>query len=117
MKRFICMLLLLIMCLSACSSATTTNEVGAKVPGAGRFIFIYELDTDIEKQYLAYDRETYIVYYADVQGESKYVAPYQIYQNGAIYGAVYKNGEIIPVPYALGITDEMIEDQFNNWFG
>lgn len=118
MKKIICLLLALVMCLGLCAcGVTTTNDAGAEVPGVGRFIFIYELETSNERQYLAYDRETYIVYYADVQGESKYVAPYQIYQDGAIYGAVYENGQIVPKPYAMGITEEMVENYFNGIFG
>ena len=118
MKRFIAILLALVMCFGLCAcGSTTTNEAGVEVPGVGRFIFIYEVDdTSHEVQYLAYDRETYIVYYADVTGESKYLTPYQIYENGAIYGAVYENGEIVPKPYAMGITEEMINSYINGLF-
>ena len=46
-----------------------------------------------------------------------YLTPYQIYQDGAIYGAVYENGKIVPKPYAMGITEEMIDKYIGNIFG
>ena len=41
---------------------------------------------------------------------------FKIYKDGLIYGAVYEDGEIKSVPYAVGLTDEMIKEYLNNLF-
>lgn len=123
MKKILAVLLALVMCLGLCAcGTTTTNDVGAEVDGYGPYIYIRDVDGQFDdvaefSHWLGYHRETKIVYECYALG-TQYgtVNSYQIYENGAIYGAVYENGEIVPVPYALGITDEMVEDQFNNWF-
>lgn len=111
MKRFVCMLMALVMCLSLCACSL------APEPGAiydQGFVVISSYD---DYNHLVYDINTNVVFYLETGSYRGFLTPYQIYQNGAIYGAVYENGEIVPTPYALGITDEMIENQFNNWFG
>ena len=112
MKRFICMLMALVMCLSLCacgSKVIDDNGVETKtfLDEYGIISWNWEYN-----HYVVYHLQTKVVY---IYREG--FSPYQIYKNGAIYGAVYENGEIVPVPYALGITDKMIKDQFNNWFG
>lgn len=112
MKRFICVLMALVMCLSLCACGSKViDDNGAEIK---TFLDEYGI---ISRNW---EYNYYVVYH--LQSKVVYIyregfSPYQIYKNDAIYGAVYENGEIVPVPYALGITDKMIEDQFNNWFG
>jgi len=123
MKRIFCVLLVLIMCLGLCACGTQTkNEYGAKVDGLGPYVYICDIHGEFDSvngsHWLGYHRDTLVVYECYLPGTNYgIVHPYQIYENGAIYGAVYENGEIVPVPYALGVTEEMIENQFNSWFG
>lgn len=50
---------------------------------------------------LAYHVDTHVVYLIRHGSESfSFATPYYIYQKGALYGAVYDNGRIVPVPYA-----------------
>ena len=57
------------------------------------------------------------MFYIETAGYGGYLSPYQIYQDGAIYGAVYENGKIVPKPYAMGITEEMIDNYIGSIFG
>lgn len=115
MKKFIAVLLALVMCFSLCACATTVNENGEEVAGLGPYIYIGEGEGTEYR--LAYHVKTRIVFETWYLG-SNYgvIVPYQIYENGAIYGAVYENGEIVPAPYALGVTPEMVESQIGSWF-
>lgn len=47
-----------------------------------------------------YDMDSHVVYYLQYGGHGGFLTPKLIYQDGAIYGCVYENGEYIPVPYA-----------------
>ena len=49
-------------------------------------------------RFLVYDPSTYIVYYMGISNAG-YMCPYLIYLNGKLYGAVFENGEIKPIPY------------------
>lgn len=109
MKRFIAILLALVMCLGLC--ACNGAEVGETIEN--KFIVIENV-TYSDK--VVYHQDTLIVYFLDNDSYGGYLTPYQIYENGAIYGAVYENGEIVPVPYALGVTPEMLESQIGSWF-
>ena len=83
-----------------CGCGTTTNEHGVKVEGAGRFVFIADTNDDFTN-HLAYDKETKVVYFYDEGGYNSGVySPYFMYENGSIYGAIYEDGKIIPVPFA-----------------
>ena len=114
MKKTVCLLLALIMCLVLGACAVTQVVEGEEVKVVDyRFGVIEELDLG---NYLVYDLHTKVVFYIETAGHGGYLSPYQIYQDGAIYGAVYENGEIVPVPYAMGITEEIIENYFNGLF-
>ena len=111
MKRFICMLMVFVMCLSLCacrSKVIDENGVETKTFLDEYGIISHNREWNYRVVYLLQTKVVYIY--------REGFSPYQIYQNGAIYGAVYENGEIVPDPYALSITNEMIENQFNNWF-
>lgn len=116
MKRIICMLLVLVMCLGlcACGGTTTTNEQNIEVNGWGPYVYIRNThgfyDDIVSTGYwLGYHRDSKVVF--EIYGAGTNlgtVVPYQIYQDGVIYGAVYENGEIVPTPYALGFTLDML---------
>lgn len=114
MKRFICLLLALVMCLGLCACGTQTqNEHNANVDGFGPYIYIRNTDGDFNELasgfWLGYHRDTKIVYELYCPGTNYgMITPYQIYQDGVIYGAVYDNGEIVPMPYAMGFTLDML---------
>ena len=115
MKKIICLLLALVMCLGLCACAVTQVVEGEEVKVVDyRFGIIEELGLG---NYLVYDLHTKVVFYIETAGHGGYLSPYQIYQDGAIYGAVYENGEIVPVPYAMGITSDMIDSYIGKIFG
>ena len=115
MKRIICLLLALVMCLGLCACAPTQIVEGEEVKIIDyRFGVIEELELG---NYIVYDIYTKVVFYIETAGHGGYLTPYQIYQDGAIYGAVYENKEIVPVPYAMGVTSEMIDNYIGKIFG
>lgn len=115
MKKIVCLLLALVMCLGLCACTPTQIVDGEEVK-----IIDYRFGV-IEKlalgNYIVYDVQTKVVFYIESAGDGGYFAPYQIYKDGAIYGAVYENGEIVPVPYAMGITSEIIDSYIGKIFG
>ena len=115
MKKTVCLLLALIMCLILGACAVTQVVEGEEVKIVDyRFGVIEELGLG---NYLVYDIHTKVVFYVETAGHGGYLSPYQIYQDGAIYGAVYENGKIVPKPYAMGITEEMIDNYIGSIFG
>ena len=102
------------MCLGLCACADVRTIDGEEHEIIdNRFAIIKEVDFG---NYLVYDIDVKTVFYIEANGYGGYLTPYQIYENGALYGAVYENGEIVPVPYAFEVTEEMIESQINSWF-
>ena len=115
MKKTVCLLLALIMCLVLGACAVTQVVEGEEVKVVDyRFGIIEELGLG---NYLVYDIHTKVVFYVETAGHGGYLSPYQIYQDGAIYGAVYEDGKIVPKPYAMGITEEMIDNYIGSIFG
>lgn len=112
MKKFICMLMALVICLSlcACGSGKAINENGVEIKTFADNYGIISHNWE-DNRYVVYDLQTKVIY---IYREG--FSPYQIYKNGLIYGAVYEDGEIKPVPYAVGLTDEMIKEYLNNLF-
>ena len=108
MKKIICIVMVIILTLLFCCGCNK-KETGPRTYGS--FIFI-EQNNEPREDYLAYHKDTKIVY----EINSLYFIPYQVYKNGVIYGAVYENGEIKLVPYAMGLTDEMIKEYLNGLF-
>lgn len=85
------------MSLCGCQHTRTTIVDGEKVKIIdNRFIPI----TNNFYFDLVYDINTKIVYLMDKNNYGGGLSQYQIYKDDAIYGAVYKDNEIIPVPYA-----------------
>ena len=106
MKRFICMLMALVMCLGLCACSQTII-----VDNTERTV-LRNVYVVIEKfspgEFLVFHKDTNVIYMFENDGYGGYLCPYQIYEDGVIYGAVYENGEIVPKPYAMGITFEML---------
>ena len=108
MKKIVCLLLALVMCLSLCACGTKVIDTNGKELNTlyrGEFIILEE-DWDYSHR-TVYHADTKVVYFHQ-GGHGGYLTPYQIYQDGVIYGAVYENGEIVPIPYAMGITWDML---------
>lgn len=103
MKKIVCLLLALIMCLSLCACGEKVIDEN----GVERNIFLDDYGIISHNweynHYVVYHLQTKVVY---IYREG--FSPYQIYQDGVIYGAVYENGEIVPIPYAMGITWDML---------
>ena len=101
MKKIICLFLILIMCVSLfCSCYITTDENGKEVDGYCDFVIIREMDI---KHWIVYDKNTSVVFYLKLGGYCGYLTPYQIYQDGALYGAIYEDGKIVPKSYAMAL--------------
>ena len=99
-KIFAIMLVIVMMLTMLCGCHQVVDENGVPVAGKGRFKFI-ELIDEHDNLWIAYDMDTKIVYYYDDIGHNTGVrGEYYLYENGAIYGAVYEDGEIKPVPFA-----------------
>lgn len=106
MKRNICVLLVLAVCLGLCAcNQTVIVDNTERTILRDKFVV---LETFHHDEYVVFHKDTNIVYIFDNDGYGGYLTPYQIYQDGVIYGAVYENGEIVPVPYAMGITWDMV---------
>lgn len=107
MKKIICLLLVLVICLGLCACGGKVIDEN----GIERKAFLNEygiISHDWEYNcYIVYHLQTKVVY---IYREG--FSPYQIYQDGVIYGAVYENDEIIPVPYAISITWDTVSLAF-----
>ena len=103
MKKIVCLLMALVMCLSLCACGSTAiDENGVETK---TFLDEYGIIShNWEWNYrIVYHLQTKVVY---IYREG--FSPYQICKDGIIYGAVYENGEIVPIPYAMGITWDMV---------
>lgn len=99
MKRFIvCFILAIAIILSLCAcSPTTVDEQGIERTVINGFVVISAINN---YNYVTYNQTTKVVYYLQSGGHGGWLAPYLIYQDGALYGAIFQDGEIVPVPYA-----------------
>lgn len=100
MKRFIiCFTLVISIMLSFCACASVVVDQGLTRPvRCDEFVVITE--NTFSDVATVYHINTKVVYYLQFGGHNGFLSPYQIYQDGALYGAIYENGKIIPVPYA-----------------
>ena len=100
MKKLSCFILVVILLFSLCACApTVVDDTGAERRiRYGYFATIESRDDGYTM--LVYDPATKVVYYLQRGGYNGFLAPYIIYQDGALYGAIFQNGEIVPVPYA-----------------
>lgn len=113
MKKIICIIMAAILTLLLCCGC---SEKDMRTEPYGSFVLIEQIN-EPRTDYLAYHKDTKIVYEINnLYSHGQNFIPYQIYKNGVIYGAVYEDGEIKPVPYAMGLTDEMIKEYLNGLF-
>ena len=92
MKKFICLLLILMLALSLVACHSEGEQV------LDNFVIVH--NDNYYSYGLVYDRETHVLYHLQYSANGGFLSPYYIYQDGVIYGAVYENGEIVPVPFA-----------------
>lgn len=99
MKRFIiCFVLALSIICSLCACyPTTIDEQGIERTVMDGFVVISTINN---YNHVVYNQTTRVVYYLEQGTYAGYLSPYLIYQDGALYGAIFQDGEIIPVPYA-----------------
>ena len=113
MKKIVYIVMVIILTLLLCCGCHE-KETGPETYGS--FVLIEQIN-EPRTDYLAYHKDTKIVYEINnLYSHGQNFIPYQIYKNGVIYGAVYEDGEIKLVPYAVGLTDEMIKDYLNGLF-
>lgn len=113
MKKIICIVITIILIFLLCCGC---NEKETEPGTYGSFVLIEQINEPRE-DYLVYHKDTKVVYEINSLNYHKQsFIPYQVYKNGVIYGAVYEDGEIKLVPYAMGLTDEMIKEYLNELF-
>ena len=102
MKRFIvCFVLVISIMLSLCACyPKTIDEQGVERRAFYKQFVVIEDDEDYSVA-IVYQIHTKVVYFLRYGGKyGSFLSPYQIYQDGALYGAIFQDGEIVPVPYA-----------------
>ena len=110
MKKIICIVMTIILIFLFCCGC---NEKETEPGTYGSFVLIEQINEPRE-DYLVYHKDTKVVYEVNSLDYHKQIfIPYQVYKNGVIYGTVYEDGEIKLVPYAMGLTDEMIKEYLN----
>ena len=113
MEKIICIVMTTILIFLFCCGC---YEKETEPRTYGSFVLIEQINEPRE-DYLAYHKDTKIAYEINsLYSYSQNFIPYQVYKNGAIYGAIYEDGKIKLVPYAMGLTDEMIKEYLNELF-
>lgn len=113
MKKIVCLVMATILMLLFCCGCSKKDM---RTEPYGSFVLIKQINEPRE-DYLAYHKDTKVVYEINsLDYHKQSFIPYQVYKNGVIYGAVYEDGEIKLVPYAMGLTDEMIKEYLNELF-
>ena len=93
----LCLALMLILGLCACVPQETIDGRNYEVLD-GNFIVIEEYEYDT---YLVADKDTNVIYILETFGHGGFLSPHLIYKDGAIYGAVWIDEDIVPVPFAI----------------
>lgn len=88
---------MLILSLCACASQETINGRKYEVVD-GNFMIIKKYDYGT---YLVATKDTGVIYVIETCGERGFLSPYLIYEDGAIYGAIWIDEEIVPIPFAI----------------
>lgn len=96
-KLFICLLCIAILFGLCACAPTIVDGTGVQRRVLNGFVIIQDLGNCT---YVAYNQATKVVYYLESDSYNGYLSPYIIYQDGYLYGAVFENGEITPIPYA-----------------
>ena len=99
-KIVVCLILVFTIVLSLCGCETVIDEGVERRIYDETFVEIESRNAD--NNHIVYDKNTKIVYYLETAmgTDGGYLSPYLIYKDGYIYGAIFQDGEIIPVPYA-----------------
>jgi hypothetical protein len=99
-KLIVCIILIATILFTFCSCyPSTTDEQGVERIVIDNNFVIINYSTNYSA--IVYHQNTKVVYYVEYGSYGGYLSPYLIYQDGYIYGAVFENGQIIPVPYAF----------------
>ncbi len=92
----LCLTLMLILSLCACVPQETIDGKEYGVIDSN-FIAIEEY---AHGTYLVAAKDTGVMYVLEAYGHGGFLSPHFIYKDGAIYGAVWIDEEIVPVPFA-----------------
>ena len=82
---------------AGCGTTVVDSDKVERVVMYDRFVKITDSGYWVDE---VYDIDSHVVYYLQYGGHGGFLSPKLIYQDGAIYGCIYENGEYIPVPYA-----------------
>lgn len=93
----LCLALMLILSLSACTPQETINGREYDILDSN-FIMVKEYEYGT---YLVATKDTNVMYVLETYGHGGFLSPYLIYEDGAIYGAVWIDEEIVPIPFAI----------------
>lgn len=98
-KVIVCLILVFTIMLGLCACyPKIVDEQGVERTIMDGFVVISI--TNNNDRYVVYNQATNVVYYLESDSYNGYLSPYLIYKDGYIYGAIFQDGEIIPVPYA-----------------
>lgn len=99
MKKFIvCFVLVISIMLGLCACyPKTVDGQGVERTVIDGFVIISTINN---YSHVVYNQTTKVVYYLETETHAGHLSPYLIYQDGALYGAIFQDGEIVPVPYA-----------------
>ena len=89
-------LCVLLISLTSCSNPTTAD---GKEVIEDQWVVIN--DDSWESIALVYHIDTKIVYEYGYGDYTSHLSPHLIYKDGHIYGSIFENGEIVPVPFAV----------------
>lgn len=99
-KIIVCFVLMMSLMLGLCAcQPTITDEHGAERDLFNDRFAVITRNNDYAS-FIVYDISTKVVYYLESDSYNGYLSPYLIYKDGALYGAIFQDDEIIPVPYA-----------------
>ncbi len=99
MKKIFVLLLTLMLILSLCACAPQETIDGRKYEVLdSNFLIVQEYEYGT---YLVAMKDTGVMYVLEAYGHGGFLSPYLIYEDGAIYGAVWIDEEIVPVPFGV----------------
>ena len=92
----LCLALILILNLNACTPQETIDGREYDIIKSN-FIIVKEYE---HGTYLVAAKDTNVIYFIDRYGDEGFMSPYLICEDGAIYGSMWIDEEIVPVPFA-----------------
>ena len=98
-KIIVCLILVISIMLGLCACyPKIVDEQGIERTVMDGFVVISTINN---YNHVVYNQTTKVVYYLEnEETHGGYLSPYLIYKDGYIYGAIFQDSEIIPVPYA-----------------